>query len=71
MSFAGHGKCPSYLQSAINQASSMGSILIAAAGNDGLASIANTFPANCDNVISVAPALAAAKSLAIATETLR
>ena len=53
MSFAGSGSCPSYLQSAINQAVGLGAFLIAAAGNEGLDSIDDTFPANCNNVLSV------------------
>ena len=53
LSIAGHGKCPGYLQSAVNQAIGLGSVIIAAAGNDGAASINNTFPANCVGVISV------------------
>ena len=53
MSFAGTGKCPTYLQSAISQAAALGAKLFAAAGNQGLPSINNTFPANCINVTSV------------------
>ena len=53
MSFAGTGPCPTYLQSAITQASMLGAKLFAAAGNQGLPSINNTFPANCVHVTSV------------------
>jgi hypothetical protein len=53
LSLAGSGPCPSYLQSAINQAHSMGVLVVTAAGNDGLPSIQNTFPANCQYVISI------------------
>jgi alpha-tubulin suppressor-like RCC1 family protein len=52
MSFSGVGQCPSYLQSAINQAISNGCVLLAAAGNNG-ASSANYFPGNCGGVIVV------------------
>jgi hypothetical protein len=53
MSFAGSGACPSYLQSAVNHAAGLGALLLAAAGNQGLETIENTFPANCNNVMSV------------------
>ena len=53
LSLAGTGPCPSYLQSAINQAISLGSIIIAAAGNDGANTTSDTFPANCVGVVSV------------------
>jgi len=53
MSFAGTGGCPSFLQSAINQAHGLGAVLVVAAGNKGLPSIDNIFPANCVNVTSV------------------
>jgi subtilisin family serine protease len=53
LSLAGSGACPSYLQSAINQAHNLGATIVAAAGNEGLPTIADTFPANCLNVISV------------------
>lgn len=53
LSLAGTGACPSYLQSAINQANAAGATIVAAAGNGGLPTIANTFPANCVHVISV------------------
>lgn len=56
MSFSGRGTCPSYLQSAINQAASLGSILIAAAGNNNQNSDL-FFPANCDNVIVVSASI--------------
>ena len=53
MSFAGTGACPSYLQSAIDQAHGLGAELIAASGNKGLDNVDSTFPANCVHVISV------------------
>jgi len=53
MSFAGKGACPSYLQSAVSQAVSLGALLISAAGNQGLETV-NYFPANCRGVMAVA-----------------
>ena len=53
MSFAGQGACPEYLQSAINFAVSMGAVLVAAAGNQGLET-EDYFPANCEGVLAVA-----------------
>jgi serine protease len=54
MSLAGPAlACPTYLQSAITQAISLGAIVIAAAGNNGLPNVTGTFPANCIGVISV------------------
>jgi len=53
MSFAGTGGCPSFLQSAINQAHGLGAALVVAAGNKGFADINDVFPANCGNVTSV------------------
>jgi hypothetical protein len=53
MSLSGPGACPSYLQSAVTLAISSGSIVLAAAGNNG-ASGTNYFPGNCVGVISVA-----------------
>ena len=54
MSLAGPAlSCPTYLQSAIAQAISLGAIVIAAAGNKGLPNVTGTFPANCIGVISV------------------
>lgn len=44
--------CPFYLQDAINYAVSKGSVVVVAAGNDGI-DAANASPANCDNVITV------------------
>lgn len=57
MSLSGEGLCPSYLQSAITMAHDRGVAIVVAAGNDGLATIANTFPANCEHVISVGATL--------------
>ena len=53
MSFAGVGKCPSFLQSAIYQANNLGAILLAASGNEGI-NTTNYFPANCNGVLAVA-----------------
>lgn len=53
LSLAGKGACPGYLQSAINQAISLGSIVIAAAGNSNK-NVSGYFPANCEGVIAVA-----------------
>ena len=52
MSFVGHGACPSFLQSAVTQATSTGSILVAAAGNNA-DDVREYFPANCVGVLSV------------------
>lgn len=53
MSFSGYGACPSYLQSAVNQALSLGVILISSAGNQG-DDVLNYFPANCIGVLPIA-----------------
>ena len=53
ISLSGEGVCPGYLQSAVNQAISLGSIIIAAAGNNDQ-DAAGYFPANCEGVIAVA-----------------
>ena len=53
MSFTGFGPCPTYLQSAVNQAINNGAILVAAAGNTAGDSMAY-FPGNCAGVITVA-----------------
>ena len=53
LSLAGQGKCPGYLQSAINQALLLGAVVVSAAGNSNL-NVSGYFPANCDGVISVA-----------------
>ena len=52
MSFAGAGACPTYLQSAVNTALAAGSVLVAAAGNQGK-DAANYFPGNCQGVLSI------------------
>ena len=54
LSFAGTGSCNSAVQDAINRAVTAGSIVVAAAGNDDGADVANVFPAGCNNVIAVA-----------------
>lgn len=45
--------CPSYLQSAINQAVGLGVLVVVAAGNDAV-HVSQFSPANCANVVSVA-----------------
>ena len=52
MSLAGKSACPSYLQSAVNQAISLGSTVIAAAGN-AAQNVSLYFPANCKGVVAV------------------
>ena len=52
MSLAGKGPCPTYMQSAVNQAITLGATLIAAAGNAG-ANAALYFPGNCKGVLSI------------------
>ena len=52
MSLAGRGPCPSFLQSAVNQAVGLGATLIAAAGNAG-ADATLYFPGNCKGVLSI------------------
>ena len=54
LSFAGAGACNPAVQDAINRAVAAGSIVVAAAGNENGADIANVFPAGCNNVIAVA-----------------
>jgi hypothetical protein len=53
LSLAGQGDCPSYLQTGIDLAVSLGSVVIAAAGNNNR-DVVGYFPANCRNVITVA-----------------
>ena len=52
MSFNGAGACPSYMQSAVNQALGLGAVLVAAAGNQA-SDAGNYFPGNCAGVIAV------------------
>jgi hypothetical protein len=52
LSLAGKSPCPSYLQSAVNQARSLGAIIIAAAGN-AAQNVSLYFPANCYGVVAV------------------
>jgi hypothetical protein len=52
MSLAGKGACPTYMQSAVNQALALGATLIAAAGNAG-ANASLYFPGNCLGVVSI------------------
>ena len=52
MSLAGKGGCPTYMQSAVNQAIGLGATLIAAAGNAG-ANATLYFPGNCKGVLSI------------------
>ena len=51
--FAGEGRCPTYLQAAVDHAIALGSIIVAAAGNS-VGSVGNYIPANCAGVLSVA-----------------
>ena len=53
MSFAGKGRCPSYMQSAVDLALENNVTLFAAAGNDPKLLAADHFPANCRGVVSV------------------
>ena len=53
LSLAGAGDCPSYLQSAIDLAITLGSVVITAAGNNNK-DASGYFPANCKGVIAVA-----------------
>lgn len=53
LSLAGRGECPDYMQSAVDQAISLGAIVIAAAGNSNQ-DVSDFFPANCKGVIAVA-----------------
>lgn len=52
LSLAGRSPCPTYLQSAVNQARSLGATVIAAAGN-AAQNVSFYFPANCRGVITV------------------
>lgn len=53
MSLGGSGSCPTSMQGAIDSAVGRGTAVVVAAGNNGL-DVANTNPANCNNVIAVA-----------------
>lgn len=53
LSLGGIGPCSVTEQAAINAAVTAGAVVVAAAGNDGM-DVANSSPANCNNVISVA-----------------
>jgi hypothetical protein len=53
LSLAGQGECPSYLQSAIDLAVSLGSVVVTATGNNNK-DVSGYFPANCKGVIAVA-----------------
>jgi len=52
MSFSGIGDCPSFLQSAVDLAASMGVVLVATAGNQG-GDVSDYFPANCIGVVVI------------------
>ncbi|TCK17186.1 serine protease [Thiogranum longum] len=52
LSLAGDGACSAQEQSAINDAVAAGSVVIVAAGNEGM-DVANFSPANCANVVTV------------------
>ena len=53
MAFSGMGACPGYLQSAVTQATNLGAILIAAAGNNGK-DASMYFPGNCNGTLVIA-----------------
>jgi len=53
MSLGGAGACGSVYQNAINQAVSLGAVVVVAAGNSAV-DVSGATPANCNNVISVA-----------------
>lgn len=53
MSLGGTGSCSPTRQAAIDAAVAAGAVVVVAAGNDNL-DVANSTPANCNNVISVA-----------------
>lgn len=53
MPLAGMGRCPSFMQTAVNLAVSRGIKLFAAAGNSPGKNAADHFPANCAGVLSV------------------
>jgi serine protease len=53
LSLGGDGSCGSTYQNAINSAVNRGSVVVVAAGNDGV-NVSNARPANCNNVIAVA-----------------
>ena len=52
LSLAGDGACSAQEQAAINDAVAAGSVVIVAAGNEGM-DVANFSPANCANVVTV------------------
>lgn len=52
LSLGGDGSCSSYLQGAVDMATSLGSVVVAAAGNSG-GPASNSNPANCNNVVAV------------------
>ena len=52
MSLAGKGGCPTFMQSAINQAIALGATIVAAAGNAG-ANATLYIPGNCKGVLSI------------------
>jgi serine protease len=50
---SGFGVCPGYLQSAINQATSLGAVLIVSAGNQAR-DASQYFPGNCNGTMVIA-----------------
>ena len=52
LSLAGNNPCPTYLQSAVNQARSLGAVVIVAAGN-AAQNVSMYFPANCYGVLAI------------------
>ena len=53
MALSGKGRCPSFVQTAVDLAVARGAKLFAAAGNDPSLQASDHFPANCNGVISV------------------
>ncbi len=68
LSMAGVGKCPAVYNDAIQQLTEANVTIVVAGGNNNSNPIANTFPANCPGVISVA-ALAGTNTPATYTST--
>ena len=52
LSLAGKSPCPTYLQSAVNQARSLGAMVVSAAGN-AAQNVSDYFPSNCNGVFAI------------------
>jgi serine protease len=52
LSLGGSGSCSTAMQTAIDEATAAGTVVVVAAGNSA-ESLANSFPANCNNVVRV------------------